>query len=147
MTSATPRATSCTASLAGRTYSGGATTAPARTPTTAPITVSATRPSAAVPDPPTARTSIALIGTSAISSPSRSSRPITSETAMTIPRLHQVSGTTVDRTAATRTPSTTLTTRSIPRRTVSYSVSWTTRSAVSGASTGRALSDSGTAAR
>ena len=106
MTSAAARATSCTASLAGRTYSGGATAAPTTTPTTAPMTVSTIRPSTAMSEPPTARISIALIGTSAMSSPSRNSRPMTSDTATASPRLHQVSGTTVDRAAANRTPST-----------------------------------------
>ena len=119
MTSAAARATSWTASLAGRTYSGGATAAPTTTPTTAPITVSTIRPSTAMSEPPTARISIALIGTSAMSSPRRNSRPITSDTATASPRLHQVSGTTVDRAAANSTPSTTLATRSSPRRTVS----------------------------
>ncbi len=93
ITPASIRASSSTASLAGRTYSGGATTEPTTMPTTAPITVSAIRPSTAVSAPPTARMSIALIGTSTMSSPSRNSRPTTSETAIASPRLHQVSGT------------------------------------------------------
>ena len=69
--------------------------------------------------PPTASTSIALIGTSLTSSPSRSSRPSTSEPPTAMARLHQVSPTQDERTTATRTPTSTLTTRRIPRRSVS----------------------------
>src|SRR3954453_10351006 len=127
------------ASPAGCTYSGGAISRFTATPTAAPTRVSTTRPSAALSAPPTARTSIPLIGTSSRCGPSRSSRPATSETATTSPRLHQVSPVTPANSTASSTPATTLTMRSRPCASVSYIVSCTTSRAVSGASTGEEL--------
>ena len=83
------------------------------------MTVSRTRLVATLSVPPTASTSIALIGTSETSAPSRSSRPRISDPATAMPRLHQVSGTRAEMPTATRTPTRTLTTRRIPVRTVS----------------------------
>ena len=58
------------ASPAGWTYMGGRSVKPTITPVTAPISVSTTRPRAAVPVwPATASTSMALIGTSRVWSP------------------------------------------------------------------------------
>jgi hypothetical protein len=83
------------------------------------MTVSTTRPVATLSAPPTASTSIALIGTSDTSAPSRSSRPRMRDPATAMPRLHQVSGTSVEMPTATRTPTRTLTTRRRPVRNVS----------------------------
>jgi len=132
-------ASSPRASSAGWTYSGGAIARLTATPTAAPISVSYTRPSATFSLPPTASTIIALIGTSSRFAPRRSILPTTSEPATTSPRLHQVKPTTSAIPTATNTPASTLSTRPKPEATVSYSVSCTTRSAVSGASTGAVL--------
>ena len=108
-------------------------------PTAAPSSVSSTRPRAYRWAPPTASTSMAVMGTSSSCGPKRSSRPATRLAATTRPRLHQVSPTKLAKTAATSTPATTLTTRSRPEASVSCMVSWTTSRAVSGASTGAEL--------
>src|ERR687885_508380 len=91
--------------------------------------------------------SIALIGTSSRWSPSLSTMPSTMPTATTTPRLHQVSETVRARTTATRTPSTTLATRCRPDVRLSYSVTWTTSSAVSGARIGAGSCDTSGASR
>jgi hypothetical protein len=58
---------------------------------------------------------------------------------MVIPRLHQVKPTTADSATATSTPTSTAATHRTALRIVWYSVTWTTSSAVSGASTGRGV--------
>ena len=70
-----------------------------------------------------------------------------SPSAIAIPRLHQVNPTQVDRPTASRTPDTTLATLVTALRTVWYRLTWTTRSAVSGASTGRGVLLSTSASR
>jgi hypothetical protein len=131
------------ASPAGWTYIDGRSRKLTTTPVTAPIRVSATRSMATVPAwPATASTSMALIGTSRVWSPRRSSRPMTSAARMVTPRLHQVRPTTLEISAATSTPATTLPTRSTLLLTVSKMVSWATSRAVSGASSGGGWSPS-----
>ena len=70
-----------------------------------------TRLLAAVLLPAAGRMSMALIGTSRMSSPSRRMSPAASATAIRMPRLHQVKPTMTERPTATRTPATTLSTR------------------------------------
>ena len=79
---------------------------------------------------------------SLLMSPRRNSWPMTMAVAISAPRLHQVRPTMVENAIATSTPRTTLTTRSMPLRTMPTSVTCATSSAVSGASTGRVLGDS-----
>ena len=61
---------------------------------------------------------------------------------MAAPRLHQVRPTTEDRTTASSTPATTLSTRRSPVVSVEYRVAWTTSRAVSGPVSGAGLSNS-----
>ena len=91
---------------------------------------------AAASAPPTASTSIALIGTSIRCGPSRSSWPTRIETATRTPRLHQVRPTRLENPTASSTPAVTLATRCTPLVTMSLSVTSTTSSAVSGARIG-----------
>jgi hypothetical protein len=118
-------------------------------PTTAPTIVSPTRLSAADPAPPkpTPSTSIALIGTSMTFGPSLSSWPSMIETAMSSARLHHVTPVTDANRTARSTPATTLTTRSIPLVSVLNRVTWTTSSAVSGASSGSVCGENERATR
>ena len=106
------------------------------TPTAAPMSVSMIRSLATVSSPPTARTSIALIGTSTRWGPSLSSWPTRMDTATRMPRLHQLIPTSEENPTASRTPETTLTTRCTPLVTMSKSVTSTTSNAVSAAITG-----------
>ena len=85
------RLRSPTASLAGCTRSG-ASTRPAASPAAAPTSVSVMRPVAAVCES-TEKISIALIGTSRISSRRRSTMPSTRVPAMSRPSTHQLNGT------------------------------------------------------
>ena len=105
-------------------------------PTAAPISVSLIRSVAAASAPPTASTSIALIGTSSMCGPSRSSCPSRIDTAISAPRLHQDSPTMLEKPTASSTPAVTLATRCTPLVTMSFSVISTTSSAVSGARIG-----------
>ncbi len=86
----------------------------------------------------TEKISMALIGTSRISSRSRSAMPSVSVPAMSRPSTHQLNGTYAATATAASTPAVTPTTRWIALRIVWYSVACTTSSAVSGASTERA---------
>ena len=72
---------------------------------------------------------------------------MTSATATVMPRLHQVNPTQADRPTASSTPATTLATLVTALRSVWYRLTWTTSSAVSGASTGRGVLVSTSASR
>jgi hypothetical protein len=109
--------------------------------------VSKIRPVAAVFAAVTDRMSIALMGTSRMASPRRSAWPMNSATTMVIPRLHQVKPTNADKPTASSTPATAAATRCTALRSFWYRLTWATRSAVSGASTGRGVTGSGSAAR
>ena len=85
----------------------------------------------------TAKISIALIGTSRVSAPSRSTRPSASVPAMSRPSTHQLNGTYAETATAASTPAVTPTTRWMALRMVWNSVACTTSSAVSGAITER----------
>ena len=126
------------ASSAGCSRTGANSRPPIR-PAPAPMSVSTTRSLAAVLLPTADRISMALIGTSRMSSPSRRMSPTASATAIRMPRLHQVKPTMTDRPTASRTPASTLSTRWPALRRVWDRLTWMTRSAVSGASTGPLL--------
>ena len=83
-------------------------------PTAAPISVSHTRSHAVFATRVTPSTSIALIATSASNSPTRTTRPISSEVRMIRPRLHQLRPTSALKPIAISTPATTAFTRRIP---------------------------------
>ncbi len=85
------RLSSPTASLAGCTRTG-ANTRPAASPAAAPTSVSVIRVLAAACEP-TEKISMALIGTSRISSRSRSTMPSASVPATSRPSTHQLNGT------------------------------------------------------
>jgi len=129
------RLSSPTASLAGCNRSG-AKTRPAASPAAAPMSVSVMRLVAAACES-TEKISIALIGTSRMSSRSRRTRPSTSAPAMSRPSTHQLNGTYADTATAASTPAVTPTTRWTALRIVWNRVACTTSSAVSGASTSR----------
>ncbi len=129
----------CTASPAGRTYSGGAMTTLTAMPTRAPTSASPTRANPNAPPPPTSSNSIAVIGASNRCGPSRNSRPTAIDAITTAPRLHQVRPTTLPTRTATSTPANTPPTRPSPCMRVWYSVSCTTNSAISGATIGWSL--------
>jgi hypothetical protein len=129
-------ASSPTASRAGCTRSGAKTSPPA-SPARVPTSVSVIRPVATVSWPAEAKISIALIGTSSRSSPSRSKAPMTSVAAISSPSSHQLKPTNAETATAARTPAVTLTTLRIALRMVWNRLACSTSSAVSGASTGR----------
>ena len=79
---------------------------------------------------------MALIGTSIRFGPSRNSCPTTMDAATRIARLHQVRPTRAEKPVASATPATTLSTRWTPLDRVLDAVAWTTRSAVSAATSG-----------
>ncbi len=101
-----------------------------------PTSVSTTRPVAAACCPAEAKISIALIGTSSRSSPSRSTAPMSSAAAISSMSCHQEKPMNSATPTATRTPTVTLRTFFSPLRIVSYVLACSTSSAVSGASTG-----------
>jgi hypothetical protein len=70
-----------------------------------------------------------------------------SATTMVIPRLHQVKPTNADKPTASSTPATTAATHCTALRSVWYRLTWATSNAVSGASTGRGVTGSGSATR
>ncbi len=122
------------ASSAGCTRNGVKTRPPSM-PAAVPASVSTMRPVAAAL-PPSDRMSMALIGTSRMWSPRRSTYPTARLAGTRIARLHQVNPATADSATATTTPATTLTTGWTALRSVWYMVTCTTSNAVSGASTG-----------
>ena len=83
-----------------------------------PTSVSTTRPVAAAWCPAEAKISIALIGTSSRSSPSRSARPMSSAAAISIISCHQEKPMNSARPTAMRTPTVTLSTFLSPLRSV-----------------------------
>ena len=133
---ASSEANRCTASAAELARTAGGNTMLTAMPTAAPIRVSLIRSVAAASAPPTASTSMALIGTSSMCGPSRSSWPTRMEIAISAPRLHQVSPTIAEKPTASSTPAVTLAIRCTPLVTMSLSVTSTTSSAVSGARIG-----------
>ena len=108
------------------------------TPTAAPtsVTVIRSHPADSASSEPTPSTSIALIATSMRLDRSRRAVPISSDVRISTPRLHQVRGTTVEKTTARVTPETTATTRSRPAASRLTGVTCTTSRAVRGASSG-----------
>ena len=108
-------------------------------PTAAPTSVVVIRchPADSAPSEPTPSTSIALIATSIWFDFSRNACPVMMDRAISTPRLHQARGTTVENPTARETPAMTLRIRSRPLASTPSGVTWTTRSAVSGASRGR----------
>jgi hypothetical protein len=107
---ATFPARSPAADLAGCTRGLPAKTSPPVSPAAAPMSVSATRPVAAACVPTDEKISIALIGTSSRSSPSRSTRPMTRAAAMTSASCHQEKPMNSATPIATSTPTVTLST-------------------------------------
>ena len=134
------------ASAAGWTR-GGARTNPAASPAAAPMSVSMIRPVAAVFAPVTDRMSIALMGTSRMAI-AQAQRVADGQ------RDHDRDSQAppgeadhADKPTASSTPATTAATRCTALRSVSYRLTWATSSAVSGASTGRGVTGSGSATR
>ena len=84
-----------------------------------PASVSITRPVAAACIPTDEKISIALIGTSSRSSPSRSIRPMSSAPAMSSASSHQEKPMNSETPTATKTPTVTLSTFFTPLRMVS----------------------------